>query len=133
MSGASTGPEVSTADRLEMTGGALVHKSYRIGKQLNPLDDPVEGRPGGRASNIIGGAITLGIAVIVLIMMMLVAGYFVAEAPTGGAYGEEINTTADVTGTAFIIFGVSTLAIPTVAVVAYFYRNGLGGFVSQQR
>jgi hypothetical protein len=66
-------------------------------------------------------------------MMMLVAGYFVAEAPTGGAYETEINTTEDVTGTAFIIFGVSLLAIPTVAVVAYFYRNGLGGFIQGGR
>lgn len=123
--------ELTLMDRLEFTGETTVLTSLQKARQLNPLDDPVEGCTGGRASNIIGGSITLGLATIILIMMMLVAGYFVAEAPTGGAYESEINTTSDVTGTAFIIFGVSLLAIPTVAVVAYFYRNGLGGFIQQ--
>lgn len=120
----------TSMSELEATGGMLVEGSLRKAKKLNPLDDPVEGRQTGhRAANIIGGAITLGVAVIILIMMMLIAGYFVAEAPAGGAYQEQINTTQTVSGTAFVIFGVSLLAVPTVAVVAYFYNNGLGGFI----
>jgi hypothetical protein len=123
-------PDLSVRERLVFLGETLVEGSAYKAKQLNPLDDPRDGpRTGHRASNIIAGAITLGISVIILIMMMLIAGYFVAEAPADGAYQEEINTTQDVSGTAFIIFGVSLLAIPTVAVVAYFYANGLGGFV----
>ena len=83
-----------------------------------------------RADNLIGGAITLGLGLMIIVMMMLVVGYFVAEVPSDGAFSEAINSTKDVGGTAFIIFGVTLLAIPVVSVVAYFYQSGLGGFIS---
>lgn len=119
----------SRTERLAQTGGALVGYSVQKARQKNPFDGPDASLANDNRGNIIGGAITLGLAVIILIMMMLVAGYFVAEAPTDGAYSEQINTTESVSGTAFVIFGVALLAVPTVAVVAYFYNNGLGGFI----
>lgn len=120
-------------DRLAASGGAMVQKSRQKAREVNPLDGPASDFRNDTRGNIIGGAITLGVGVIILIMMMLIAGYFVAEAPSNGAYQEQINTTQEVSGTAFIIFGVSLLAVPTVAVVAYFYQNGLGGFIQGGR
>jgi heme/copper-type cytochrome/quinol oxidase subunit 2 len=81
------------------------------------------------AHNLIGATITVGISLIMMILMMIVAGYFVAEAPSNGTYQDSIDTTQDIGGTAFILLGVSLLAVPVVAIVGYFMRSGLGGFI----
>lgn len=81
------------------------------------------------ADNLVGGAITLGLGLMIVVLMALVVGYFAAEVPSDGAFSEAINSTVDVGNTAFIIFGVSLLAIPVVGIVAYFYRSGLGSFI----
>jgi hypothetical protein len=80
--------------------------------------------------NIVGAAITLGLSVILLILMAIVAGYFVAEAPSNGAFSSAINTVEDIGGTAFILLAVALLAVPVVAIVAYFMNSGLGVFMS---
>jgi hypothetical protein len=82
------------------------------------------------AHNIVGAAVTLGLAVIMLILMAIVAGYFVQEAPTDGAFSEAITQVESVGGTGFILLAVALLAVPVVAIVGYFMRSGLGSFIS---
>jgi hypothetical protein len=82
------------------------------------------------AHNMVGAAISLGLAVIMMILMAIVAGYFVAEAPSDGAFSEAISQIESVGGTAFILLAVALLAIPVVAIVGYFIRSGLGRFIS---
>lgn len=87
-------------------------------------------RSKSRSHNIVGAAITLGLAVIMLILMAIVAGYFVQEAPSSGAFTDAINQVESVGGTAFVLLAVALLAVPVVAIVSYFSRSGLGGFLS---
>lgn len=82
------------------------------------------------AHNIIGAAITLGLSVIMLILMAIVAGYFVQEAPSDGAFSNAITQVEDIGGTGFVLLAVTLLAVPVVAVVGYFMRSGLGGFIT---
>jgi len=82
------------------------------------------------AHNIVGAAVTLGLSVIMLILMAIVAGYFVQEAPSNGAFSSAIDQVESVGGTAFILLAVALLAVPVVAIVGYFMRSGLGGFIS---
>lgn len=86
-------------------------------------------RSKSKSHNIVGAAITLGLAVIMLILMAIVAGYFVQEAPSNGAFTNAINQVESVGGTAFVLLAVALLAVPVVAIVAYFSRSGLGGFL----
>jgi CHASE3 domain sensor protein len=83
-----------------------------------------------RANNLVGASITLGLSVIMIILMAIVAGYFVAEAPSNGSFTDAINQVEDVGGTAFILLAVALLAVPVVAIVGYFVNSGLGGFIS---
>jgi ABC-type phosphate transport system permease subunit len=80
--------------------------------------------------NIVGGAISFGLGLMIIVLMALVTGYFVAEVPANGEFSEAINTTTDIGGTGFIIFGVVLLAVPVVALIGYFMRSGLGGFIN---
>lgn len=112
-------------ERVKMNAQAMNDKI----RDLNPLDEPDFSDDTAVASNLVGGAIQLGLTIIMIIMMALIAGYFVANAPSDGAFSQAINTTSDTASTGFIIMGVSVLAIPAVSVVAYFYRSGLGGFI----
>lgn len=82
------------------------------------------------AHNIVGAAVTLGLSVIMLILMAIVAGYFVQEAPSNGAFSAAIDQVESVGGTAFILLAVALLAVPVVAIVGYFMRSGLGAFIS---
>jgi len=82
-----------------------------------------------RAHNMVGTVITFGIAIMIAIVMMVVVGMFVANAPTSGAYQSQINTTIDVGGAGFVIVAVTLLVIPVVGLIAYFYQTGLGGMV----
>jgi hypothetical protein len=81
------------------------------------------------AHNIVGASVTLGLSVIMLILMAIVAGYFVSEAPSNGAFSDAINQVESVGGTAFILLAVALLAVPVVAIVGYFMRSGLGAFI----
>jgi len=83
-----------------------------------------------QAHNIVGAAVTLGLSVIMLILMAIVAGYFVQEAPSNGAFSAAIDQVESVGGTAFILLAVALLAVPVVAIVGYFMRSGLGAFIS---
>jgi len=80
--------------------------------------------------NIVGGAISFGLGLMIIVLMALVTGYFVAEVPANGEFSEAINTTTDIGGTGFIIFGVVLLAVPVVALIGYFMRSGLGAFIN---
>lgn len=82
------------------------------------------------AHNLVGASITLGLSVIMIILMAIVAGYFVQEAPSDGAFQNSINQVESVGGTAFILLAVALLAVPVVAIVGYFVNSGLGGFIS---
>jgi len=86
-----------------------------------------------RSHNIVGAAVTLGLSVIMLILMAIVAGYFVTQAPSNGAFSGAIDQVEDVGGTAFILLAVALLAVPVVAIVGYFMNSGLGGFIGSGR
>lgn len=80
------------------------------------------------ANNLAAGAMTLLITLMIVLLAALVGGKFAAAIPSGSPFAPAINTVTDTAGTAFVIFGVSLLAIPTVAVLAYMITR-LGGFV----
>jgi len=94
------------------------------------VNEKVVDRSKSRSHNIVGAAVTLGLSVIMLILMAIVAGYFVTQAPSDGAFSGAIQQVEDVGGTAFILLAVALLAVPVVAIVGYFMRSGLGGFIS---
>ncbi len=98
--------------------------------KADKMADSVIDRDKTVAHNIIGATITLGLSVIMLILMAIVAGYFVAEAPSNGAFSESITQVEGIGGTAFTLLAVALLAVPVVAVVGYFINSGLGGFIS---
>jgi len=74
---------------------------------------------------------TLLITLMIVLLSALVGGEFASAIPSDSVFSEAINTTTDNAGTAFVIFGVSLLAIPTVAVLAYMVTR-LGGFIGFQ-
>lgn len=93
------------------------------------VDEAVAMSPGESvASNLAAGAMTLLITLMIVLLAALVGGKFAAAVPSDSTFSTAINTMTDNAGTAFVIFGVSLLAIPTVAVLAYMISN-LGGFV----
>lgn len=106
-------------------GEVLVKSAVATAQETNPVDRSVS-----RSHNIVGAAVTLGLSVIMLILMAIVAGYFVSEAPSNGAFSDAINQVESVGGTAFILLAVALLAVPVVAIVGYFMRSGLGGFIT---
>jgi hypothetical protein len=81
-----------------------------------------------RPSNLAAGAMTLLITLMIILLAALVGGQFAEAVPSDSTFGNAIDTTTDNAGTAFVIFGVSLLAIPTVSVLAYIVTR-LGGFV----
>lgn len=93
-------------------------------EEMNPVD-----RDESVMHNMIGGAITFGMALMIIVLMALVTGYFATEVPSEGAFNESIDTAVDIGGTGFIIFAVTLLAVPVVALIGYFMRSGLGGFM----
>jgi len=80
------------------------------------------------AHNLAAGAMTLLITLMIVLLAALVGGEFASSIPSDSVFSEAINTTTNNAGTAFVIFGVSLLAIPTVAVLAYMITR-LGGFI----
>jgi hypothetical protein len=117
-----------------LTADAAVSAAARFWRNAHQrAKDTTDGlvdRDKTQAHNIVGAAVTLGLSVIMLILMAIVAGYFVAEAPSNGAFSEAINQVESIGGTAFILLAVALLAVPVVAVVGYFMRSGLGGFIT---
>lgn len=116
------------------TADAAVSAAARFWRNVqqhaSDTTDELIDRDATRTHNIVGAAVTLGLSVIMLILMAIVAGYFVAEAPSNGAFSEAIAQVESIGGTAFILLAVALLAVPVVAVVGYFMRSGLGGFIT---
>jgi len=71
---------------------------------------------------------TLLITLMIILLAALVGGQFAEAIPSDSTFSDAITTTTENAGTAFVIFGVSLLAIPTVSVLAYIVTR-LGGFV----
>jgi len=93
------------------------------------VDEAVHRSPGETvAYNLAAGAMTLLITLMIVLLAALVGGKFASAVPSDGVFSEAVNTTTNNAGTAFVIFGVSLLAIPTVAVLAYMITR-LGGFI----
>lgn len=93
------------------------------------VDEAVAMSPGESvASNLAAGAMTLLITLMIVLLAALVGGKFAAAVPSDSTFSTAINTMTDNAGTAFVIFGVSLLAIPTVAVLGYMITR-LGGFI----
>lgn len=101
------------------------------------VEDAVERAPTGDsfASNLAAGAVMLLITLMIVLLAALVGGQFASAIPSDSVFSDAINTTTENAGTAFVIFGVSLLAIPTVSVLAYIVMklgpfigfNGMGG------
>jgi len=93
------------------------------------------GLESGHASNLAAGAVMLLITLMIVLLAALVGGQFASAIPSDSVFSDAITTTTDNAGTAFVIFGVSLLAIPTVSVLAYIVTklgpfigfNGMGG------
>jgi hypothetical protein len=81
-----------------------------------------------RAPNLAAGAVMLLITLMIVLLAALVGGQFADAIPTDSPFADAISTTTDNAGTAFVIFGVSLLAIPTVSVLAYIVVK-LGPFI----
>jgi cell division protein FtsX len=69
------------------------------------------------------------VTLIIVLLAALVGGEFAAAIPSDSTFSSAITTMTDNAGTAFTIFGVSLLAIPAVAVLAYIVGR-LGGFMN---
>jgi len=82
-----------------------------------------------RAHNMVGTAITFGLALMISIVMMIITGLFIANAPTSGAFSGAINTAKDIGSAGYIIIAVVLLVIPVVGLISYFVNSGLGGFI----
>jgi hypothetical protein len=129
---------IANAGRRLRTGHEKVDVAVdaAVGVWLNAYDkassksDEFVDRDETVAHNIIGATITLGLSVIMLILMAIVAGYFVAEAPSDGAFSNAIDQVESIGGTSFVLLAVALLAVPVVAVVGYFINSGLGGFIN---
>jgi len=119
---------VATAVRQRLT--TINSQAEFAVSSASAYSDALVDRDASVAHNIVGATITLGLSVIMLILMAIVAGYFVAEAPSDGAFSEAIAQVESVGGTAFILLAVALLAVPVVAIVGYFVNSGLGGFIS---
>lgn len=94
------------------------------------IEDAVHRSPTGesRAANLAAGAVMLLITLMIVLLAALVGGKFAAAVPSDSVFSNAITTTTDNAGTAFVIFGVSLLAIPTVSVLAYVVTK-LGPFI----
>lgn len=88
----------------------------------------ISGISTGHAANLAAGAVMLLITLMIVLLAALVGGQFAAAIPSDSVFSNAINTTTDNAGTAFVIFGVSLLAIPTVSVLAYIVTK-LGPFI----
>lgn len=86
------------------------------------------GETSTRARNLAAGAMTLLLTLMIVLLAALIGGEFASAIPSNSVFSDAINTTTNNAGTAFVIFGVSLLAIPTVAVLSYMVSR-LGGFV----
>lgn len=82
----------------------------------------------GAAANLAAGAVMLLITLMMVLLAALVGGEFASAIPSDSTFSDAIATTTDNAGTAFVIFGVSLLAIPTVSVLAYIVLK-LGPFI----
>ena len=80
------------------------------------------------AMNLAAGAVMLLITLMIVLLAALVGGRFASAIPSDSVFSDAITTTTDNAGTAFVIFGVSLLAIPTVSVLAYIVMK-LGPFI----
>lgn len=80
------------------------------------------------AMNLAAGAVMLLITLMIVLLAALVGGRFASAIPSDSVFSSAITTTTDNAGTAFVIFGVSLLAIPTVSVLAYIVMK-LGPFI----
>lgn len=95
---------------------------------LSPAGHPAQATT--RAHNMIGTAITFGLALMIALVMMIVTGMFIANAPTSGAFQGAINTAKDIGSAGYVIIAVVLLVIPVVGLIGYFVNSGLGGFIS---
>lgn len=125
----NTGLRARLRDRVD-AGRRITRNSVRAGQQADSAREAVTLAPGNqaRASNLAAGAMTLLITLMIVLLAALVGGKFANAVPSDSTFSDAISTTTDNAGTAFVIFGVSLLAIPTVAVLAYMITR-LGGFV----
>lgn len=90
--------------------------------------DDVGGRT-TRAHNMIGASITFGLALMIAVVMMIVTGLFLVNAPTSGAFSGSLSTAETIGGAGFVILIVVLLFIPVVGLIGYMFNSGLGSFV----
>jgi hypothetical protein len=79
------------------------------------------------ARNIVQQVMTLGLAVMVTVVMLIVVGEFVAQTESTGAFNQTIDDVVSNAETAFGILAVLFLLVPVGAVIFYVRRMGVGG------
>jgi hypothetical protein len=113
-----------------MSATATASAAVRAGQEADSIREAIALAPApSRARNLAAGAVTMLVTLIIVLLAALVGGEFASAIPSDSTFGNAINTTTDNAGTAFVIFGVSLLAIPAVAVLSYIVLN-LGGFMN---
>jgi hypothetical protein len=113
-----------------MSATATASAAVQAGQEADSIREAIALAPApSRASNLAAGAVTMLVTLIIVLLAALVGGEFASAIPSDSTFGNAINTTTDNAGTAFVIFGVSLLAIPAVAVLSYIVLN-LGGFMN---
>jgi len=107
-----------------------IEQAKKVGQEADSLRGAVRESimQSRAANNLVAGALTLLVTLVVVLLAALVGGEFAAAIPSDSTFSEAINTTTDNAGTAFVIFGVTLLAIPATAAVSYIVRN-MGGVV----
>lgn len=113
-----------------MTGLQTFKDGINAGRSADSVGEALVLAPGtGRAANLASGAVMLLVTLIIVLLAALVGGEFASAIPSDSTFSSAIKTMTDNAGTAFTIFGVSLLAIPAVAVLAYIVGR-LGGFMN---
>lgn len=141
-----------TVGRTDFDDGRLYDGAWEAGADADSLEEAVDrgrdraalraaqlqaklqerGAKGGVAGvslNLVGGALVLLVTLVVVLLAALVGGEFAAAIPSDSTFSDAITTTTDNAGTAFVIFGVTLLAIPATAAVSYIVMN-MGPIVS---
>lgn len=88
--------------------------SFEMGRRMRT---DTRAQSSGRLFQLVIGAVVLGLATIVLLLMQLISGNFADAIGTDHAFSNSANNTTDNAGTAFNIMSVALLVVPVVIVV----------------
>lgn len=117
----------------DSTREALVEYTYHLDELVVHLGGKHEPLPRGERaqvgiSRLVAGAVGLLVVLMVLGLAALMGGEFIGAIPSDSIYSNVTTDLQDHGETAFVLFAVSLLALPVVAVLGYIIIS-LGPFV----